>query len=82
MYYFMYISVICMCISHMQVCGLYMSFTKHTLLVTILYFQVYRNFGISFACLFVCLVCYEFIFDFYPFVFHHLLYTALFLPIS
>ena len=32
---FGYISVICMCISHMQECGLYVFFTKHTVLVKI-----------------------------------------------
>ena len=35
-YDFMYIFVIYICISHMQVCGLYVSFAKHTILVNIL----------------------------------------------
>ena len=36
LYDFMYISVIYICILHLQVCGLYVSFTKHTILVKIL----------------------------------------------
>ena len=36
LYVFMYISVIYICTSHVQVCGLYVSFAKHTILVKIL----------------------------------------------
>ena len=64
---FVNISVICMCISHRQECGLYVSFTKHTILIQNSKFAGYRGFfGFSLVCLFVCFVCYVF-FGFIPF---------------
>ena len=53
---FVYISVICMCISHMQECGLYVSFTKHTILIQNSEFAGYRVFWL-FICLSVCVLC-------------------------
>ena len=75
----MYISVIYMCISHVQVCGLCVSFSKHTILVKILNLQ---DTGILAFHLFVCMcvLCVMCFFGFIPFIFFHLLCKTLFLP--
>ena len=71
---FVYISVICMCISHMQECGLYVSLTKHTILVKILNLQDTGVFWL-FTCLSVCVFCVLCVFWFHTISFLHLLCT-------
>ena len=78
---FVYISVICMCISHLQECGLYVSFTKHTILVKILNLQ---DTGFLTFHLFVCLcvLCAMCFLVLYHLFFFHLLCMTLFPPFA
>ena len=77
---FVNISVICMCIPHRQECGLYVSFTKHTILIQNSKFagcRVFLAFHL-FVCL--CVLCVMSFLVLYHLFFFHLLCTTVFPP--
>ena len=83
MCYFLYIYVYCMCISHVQVCGLYMSFTKHVIFSPNSKCAVYR--AVQAFHLSVCVFCVQLVhipFGFWYFILYIYLYYkyAIFIP--